>query len=151
MAYEFTKSYPGLSVTVFDLPAVVEMSEHFHPLRTDNRVSFVAGDFFKDELPKADLYILARILHDWPDEKVHVLLSRIAAACTPGCAVLIAETMLDGRTPHSALQSLNMLAQTEGTERTESQYADLLSRHGFGNTRAVHTTNFLDAFIGIKM
>lgn len=45
MAYEFTKSYPGLSVTVFDLPAVVEMSEHFHPLRTDNRVSFVAGSF----------------------------------------------------------------------------------------------------------
>ncbi|XP_039674769.1 probable bifunctional dTTP/UTP pyrophosphatase/methyltransferase protein isoform X2 [Perca fluviatilis] len=69
MAYEFTKAHPGLSVTVFDLPAVVEMSEHFLPLHTDNRVSFVAGDFFKDELPKADLYILARILHDWPDEK----------------------------------------------------------------------------------
>lgn len=44
-----------------------------------------------------------------------------------------------------------MLAQTEGTERTESQYADLLSKHGFGNTRVVHTTNFLDAFIGIKL
>lgn len=43
MAYEFTKAHPGLSVTVFDLPAVVEMSEHFHPLHTDNRVSFVAG------------------------------------------------------------------------------------------------------------
>ncbi|KAM8748360.1 putative bifunctional dTTP/UTP pyrophosphatase/methyltransferase protein isoform 4-T7 [Acanthopagrus schlegelii] len=82
MAYEFIKAHPKLSVTVFDLPAVVEMSEHFHPLRTDNRVSFVAGDFFKDELPKADLYILARILHDWPDEKVHLLLSKIADACT---------------------------------------------------------------------
>lgn len=65
--------------------------------------------------------------------------------------MLIAETMLDGRTPYSALQSLNMLAQTEGTERTESQYADLLSKHGFGNTRVVHTTNFLDAIIGLKM
>ena len=43
-----------------------------------------AGDFFKDELPKADLYILARILHDWPDEKVHFLLNKIADACTPG-------------------------------------------------------------------
>ena len=45
MAYEFTKAHPGLSVTVFDLPAVVEMSEHFHPLHTDNRISFVAGQF----------------------------------------------------------------------------------------------------------
>ncbi|KAM9347861.1 putative bifunctional dTTP/UTP pyrophosphatase/methyltransferase protein isoform 2-T3 [Symphorus nematophorus] len=151
MAYEFTEVHPELSVTVFDLPAVVEMSDHFHPLRTNNRVSFVAGDFFKDELPRADLYILARILHDWPDEKVHILLGKIADACRPGCAVLIAETMLDGQTPYSALQSLNMLAQTEGTERTTSQYTDLLSKHGFGNTRVVHTMNFLDAFIAIKM
>ncbi|XP_018558250.1 probable bifunctional dTTP/UTP pyrophosphatase/methyltransferase protein isoform X2 [Lates calcarifer] len=151
MAYEFTKAHPGLSVIVFDLPAVVEMSEHFHPPHTDNRVSFVAGDFFKDELPKADLYILARILHDWPDEKVHILLSKIADACTPGCAVLIAETMLDGQTPYSALQSLNMLVQTEGKERSESKYTDMLSKHGFGNTRVVHTMNFLDAFIAIKM
>lgn len=42
------------------------------------------GDFFEDELPKADLYILARILHDWPDEKVHILLKRVADVCTSG-------------------------------------------------------------------
>lgn len=45
IAYELTKAHPGLSVTVFDLPAVVEMSEHFHPSHKDNRVSFVAGPF----------------------------------------------------------------------------------------------------------
>lgn len=65
--------------------------------------------------------------------------------------MLIAETMLDGHSSYSALQSLNMLAQTEGTERTERQYADLLSKHGFGDMRVVHTVNFLDAFIAIKM
>lgn len=42
------------------------------------------GDFFEDELPKADLYILARILHDWSDEKVHILLKRIADVCPSG-------------------------------------------------------------------
>lgn len=42
------------------------------------------GDFFKDDLPKADLYILARILHDWSDEKLHVLLSKLSKMCTPG-------------------------------------------------------------------
>lgn len=42
------------------------------------------GDFFKDDLPKADLYILARVLHDWSDEKVNILLSKVAEACTPG-------------------------------------------------------------------
>ncbi|KAM6979287.1 putative bifunctional dTTP/UTP pyrophosphatase/methyltransferase protein isoform 1-T1 [Tautogolabrus adspersus] len=151
MAYEFTEAHPGLSVTVFDLPAVVDMSEHFTPQHREDRVSFVAGDFFKDDLPKADLYILARILHDWPDEKVDNLLKRISDACRPGCTVLIAETMLDGRRPHSALQSLNMLAQAEGKERTRRQYVDMMSKHGFGDTRMVQTGNFLDAFISIKL
>lgn len=65
--------------------------------------------------------------------------------------MLIAETMLDGQTPYAALQSLNMLAQVEGKERTESQYADMLSQHGFGSMRVVRTMNFLDACIAIKM
>lgn len=68
-----------------------------------------------------------------------------------GGAVLVAETMLDGQTAHAALQSLNMLAQTEGQERTQSQYADMLGKHGFGNTRVVRTKNFLDALMAIKL
>lgn len=65
--------------------------------------------------------------------------------------MLIAETMLDGQTPYPALQSLNMLVQTEGKERTERHYADLLHKHGFGDMRVVHTLNFLDAVIAFKM
>ena len=45
MAYEFTKANPGMTVTVFDLPAVIEMSGHFRPVDTDSRVSFVTGQF----------------------------------------------------------------------------------------------------------
>ncbi|KAK7882349.1 hypothetical protein WMY93_028523 [Mugilogobius chulae] len=43
--------------------------------------------------------------------------------------------MLHGPTPHSALQSLNMLVQTEGTERTQRQYTKLLKKQGFGHTQ----------------
>ncbi|XP_061917701.1 probable bifunctional dTTP/UTP pyrophosphatase/methyltransferase protein isoform X2 [Entelurus aequoreus] len=151
MAAEITRAHPGMSVTVFDLPTVIEMTHHFHSPSAEDRVTFVSGDFFKDALPKADLYILSRILHDWSDEKVQLLLGRIAEMCTPGRAVLIAETMLDERSPYSALQSLNMLVQTEGLERTQRQYADLLGKHGFGRALGVHTMNFLDAFIAFKL
>lgn len=65
--------------------------------------------------------------------------------------MLLAETILDGQTSYPALQSLNMLVQTEGGERTEGQYADLLRKHGFEDICTVHTSNFLDAFIAIKM
>ncbi|XP_028846883.1 putative bifunctional dTTP/UTP pyrophosphatase/methyltransferase protein isoform X1 [Denticeps clupeoides] len=84
LAYEFTKAHPELSVTVFDLPQVVAMRSRFQPEERDERVSFVAGDFFKDELPKADLYVLARILHDWSEEKAHALLKKVSEACRPG-------------------------------------------------------------------
>lgn len=42
------------------------------------------GDFFKDPLLEADLYILARILHDWTDERCVELLGRVHRACKPG-------------------------------------------------------------------
>ncbi|CAL8320086.1 unnamed protein product [Merluccius merluccius] len=150
MAHELAKAYPGLSVTVFDLPSVVEMSGSFCPPGADNRVSFVAGDFFKDKLPKADLYILARVLHDWTDEKVHALLSKVSDACTPGSAVLVVETLLDGTRSYPALQSLSMLMQTMGKERTGSQYTQLLRQHGFGDVRIAHTWNFVDVVLAIK-
>lgn len=65
--------------------------------------------------------------------------------------MLIAETMLDGPKAYSALQSLSMLVQTEGMERKERHFADLLCQHGFGDMRVVHTRNFLDALIAFKM
>ncbi len=47
-------------------------------------VCVVTGDFFKDELPQADLYILARILHDWTDQRSVELLTKIYQSCRPG-------------------------------------------------------------------
>ena len=67
--------------TVFDLPAVVNVADHFRPSveecpRRDN-VAFVAGDFFKDDLPPADIYSLVAILHDWDEERIDFLLRKI--------------------------------------------------------------------------
>lgn len=45
---------------------------------------FQTGDFFRDNIPEANLYILSRVLHDWSEEKVHILLSKIFAVCKPG-------------------------------------------------------------------
>lgn len=42
------------------------------------------GDFFKDSIPEADLYILSKILHDWDDEKCGQLLAEVYKACRPG-------------------------------------------------------------------
>ncbi|XP_061735717.1 probable bifunctional dTTP/UTP pyrophosphatase/methyltransferase protein isoform X1 [Nerophis ophidion] len=151
MAAEITRAHPGMSVTVFDLPTVIEMTHHFHSPCADDRVTFVSGDFFKDALPKADLYILSRILHDWSDEKVHLLLGRIAGMCTPGCGLLLSEIFLDeGRTGPSRglLQALSM---SEGRQRSAGEYDLLLKSHAFIAAGIKQTGNLLDAMLCVKV
>ncbi|XP_057394691.1 probable bifunctional dTTP/UTP pyrophosphatase/methyltransferase protein isoform X3 [Balaenoptera acutorostrata] len=84
LARELAREYPHLQVTVFDLPEVIELSGGFQRGgRQTERIRFVPGDFFKDNLPEADLYVLSRILQDWPDDRLHKLLSRISSGCKP--------------------------------------------------------------------
>uniref|UniRef100_A0A7N5J9V8 Acetylserotonin O-methyltransferase n=1 Tax=Ailuropoda melanoleuca TaxID=9646 RepID=A0A7N5J9V8_AILME len=110
----------------------------------------VGGDFFKDPLPEADLYILARVLHDWTDARCSHLLARIHRACKPGGGVLVIESLLDadGRGPLTTqLYSLNMLVQTEGRERTPAQYLGLLAAAGFQDFQCRRTGGIYDAIL----
>uniref|UniRef100_A0A1A7WNJ8 Acetylserotonin O-methyltransferase-like n=2 Tax=Iconisemion striatum TaxID=60296 RepID=A0A1A7WNJ8_9TELE len=150
VAYELVKAHPELSVTVFDLPAVVELSGSFHPQHADNRVSFKAGDFFKDDLPKADLYILVRILHDLTDEKLHVLLSKVADACTPGCGLLLGEIFLEEDRSGPSLGLLQALSMSEGKQRSPAEYSQLLKNYGFITAHVKHTNSLLGVMLCLK-
>ncbi|KAM5125429.1 acetylserotonin O-methyltransferase [Callospermophilus lateralis] len=120
------------------------------PFRT---VCDLGGDFFEDPLPEADLYILARVLHDWSDETCSRLLARVHHACRPGGGVLVVERVLDadGRGPLATLLgSLNMLLQAEGRERTAAQFHALLADAGFGGFALRRTGGVHDAILATK-
>ncbi|XP_030664505.1 probable bifunctional dTTP/UTP pyrophosphatase/methyltransferase protein isoform X3 [Nomascus leucogenys] len=155
LAQELAREYPHLQVTVFDLPDITELAAHFQPAGPQAaQIHFAAGDFFRDPLPSAELYVLCRILHDWPDAKVHKLLSRVAASCKPGAGLLLVETLLDEeeREVQGALiQSLNMLVQNEGRVRSPGEYQCLLELHGFRQVQVVHLGGVLDAVLATKM
>ncbi|XP_075395406.1 acetylserotonin O-methyltransferase-like isoform X2 [Tenrec ecaudatus] len=113
----------------------------------------LGGDFFKDPLPAADLYVLARVLHDWTDDRCSHLLARIHHTCKPGGGILVVESVLreDGRGPLTTqLYSLNMLVQTEGRERTPAEYCRLLSSAGFQDFRMKKTGCTYDAMLARK-
>ncbi|MGH0171731.1 UNVERIFIED_CONTAM: hypothetical protein FKN15_007753 [Acipenser sinensis] len=141
LARELAKAYPGSTVTVFDLPKVVEVAKkHFSV--PDDSIAFQEGDFFTGELPEGDLYIVARIIHDWKEEKCLQLLHKLCEQCKPGGGILIVEAMLNEnrRGPvMTQLFSLNMLVQTEGKERTPSEYFHLLSSAGFKDLQVFRT------------
>ncbi|XP_011781609.1 PREDICTED: N-acetylserotonin O-methyltransferase-like protein, partial [Colobus angolensis palliatus] len=154
LARELAREYPRLHVTVFDLPDIVELAVHFQPAGPQAaQIHFAAGDFFRDPLPSAELYVLCRILHDWSDDKVHTLLSKVAESCKPGAGLLLVETLLDEKreAQGSLIQSLNMLVQTEGRERSRGEYQCLLELHGFHQVQVVHLEGVLDAMLATRV
>lgn len=131
--------YPNLKTTVFDLPAV----QRAYP-------ETVAGDFFTDPLPPADLYALGRILHDWSEPKIRILLEKIYQALPAGGGLLVVEKLLEADYVSAHMHSLNMLVCTEGRERTAEEYAALLKEAGFSTVESRRTGTPLDATLAIK-
>jgi acetylserotonin O-methyltransferase len=131
--------YPRIEAQVFDLPEVAKL----YP-------GTIAGDFFTDPLPQADLYSVGRILHDWSDEKIQRLLARIYVALPEGGGLLVAEKLLSPGSVPGHMQSLNMLIGTEGRERSAAEYEVLLRAAGFSKVDSSVTGAYLDAVLAIK-
>lgn len=139
LAEAVRERYPQIQTQVFDLPEVAAL----YP-------GTIAGDFFADPLPEADLYSLGRILHDWSDEKVRRLLAKVHASLPAGGGLLIAEKLLAPDRVSAHMQSLNMLIGTEGRERSVSEYEALLRAAGFSKVESSVTGAYLDAVLAIK-
>ncbi len=154
LALAACERYPHLKAIVFDLPEAVPLArEIVGDSPYADRVHIVAGNFFEDPLPVGDLYALGRILHDWSEEKIRVLLKRIVEHLPKGGGLLIAEKMLleDGTGPRWArMQDLNMLICTEGRERTLSEYEQLLLDAGFTTVTGCRTQAPIDAILAVK-
>lgn len=146
--------YPQLEAAVFDLPGVIATAREYVGRGPSERpLALIAGDFFTDPLPEADIFALGRILHDWSEEKVRILLRKVWERLPSGGAILIAEKLLDddktGPLP-ALMQSLSMLVCTEGKERTLAEYTALLRHAGFTQIEAKVTAAPLDAILAVK-
>ena len=135
---------PGLTATVFDLPAVaVRAGERLDAAGVGVRVAACGGDFAKDELPVgADLITIVRVLYDHDDAKVMQILRGARRAVAAGGRVLIAEPMADapgaGRVG-DAYFGFYLMAMGNGRARRPGEVKALLSEAGFSSPRSVPT------------
>jgi acetylserotonin O-methyltransferase len=149
LALAAIEQYPNLKAAVFDLPVVIPVTREY----AGDRLELFPGDFFNDPLPPADLYAVGRIIHDWSEPKIKVLLARIFEALPSGGALLIAEKILDPAKTSpldGLLQSLNMLVATEGKERSLAEFTELLEGAGFIDVQGSHTGCLVDAILASK-
>jgi len=107
--------HPHLSFTSFDLPPVMPLAQkHISEAGMQGRITAVAGDFFQEDLPKADVVTMGNILHDWNLEKKKTLIAKAYAALPSGGALIVIENIIDDARRENAfglLMSLNMLIE----------------------------------------
>jgi acetylserotonin N-methyltransferase len=154
LAIAACQRYSGMKATVFDLPDAAPLAREIVAGSTvANRIEIVSGDFFVDQLPDGDLFAVGRILHDWTEDKVVALLTRIFHRLPSGGGLLIAEKLIseDRTGPRWAhMQNLGMLLYTEGKERTLAEYQALLEQVGFFAVKGATTPSPLDAIVALK-
>ena len=114
---EELSAHRGRKILV-DLPGTV-------PDDSCNGVEFTGLDFFERPLPKGDVYLFSRVLHDWPDKKAAKILARIPAGVT---VIVIDREDHAGR---HGLLGLNMLLINGSWERTHEEWKTLFKASRF--------------------
>ena len=149
------RTHPHLRGTGFDLAEVQPVYEEFVASQElFDRVRFVAGDFFADPLPKADVIIMGHILHDWDIDRKRTLLSKAFEAVPSGGAVIVYDAVIDDERRENVfglLMSLNMLIETtDGFDYTGADCQGWMRECGFGKTRVEQLVGPDSMVIGIK-
>jgi hypothetical protein len=152
---EIARLHPHLGGGGFDLPQVEpEFTRFVRAHGMEQRLLFHPGDFLHDELPRADVLIMGRILHNWDLPTKLMLLQKAYRALPPGGALIVYDTLLDEARRHEAealLASLNMLIETAGGfEYTATQCIGWMRDCGFDEIRVEPLERRESAVIGVR-
>ncbi|MFE6165778.1 methyltransferase [Streptomyces sp. NPDC056486] len=154
LAAALAAAHPGLTGTVLDRPS---MEQHFDELVAERGVSeqlrFTGGDFFEDELPRADVLILGGVLHDWPDDRRALLLRKAHDAVREGGAVIVYDTMIDDhreRADPLMLSLIMMLQSAQARGFSPAQCISWMTDAGFTAEQTVLLPALTTAIVGRK-
>jgi hypothetical protein len=140
LAAQVALANPHLSGIGFDLAEVAPIFEEYvAAVGVADRLRFHPGDFFKGELPKADVVMMGHILHDWDLPTKKMLIRKAFDALPSGGALIVYEAIIDNERSKNAfglLMSLNMLIETPGGfDYTGADCEGGMKEIGFRSTR----------------
>ncbi|KND95255.1 6-hydroxytryprostatin B O-methyltransferase [Tolypocladium ophioglossoides CBS 100239] len=132
-------AYPKLKLVVEDLAGPVNNARSRVlelPEEVRSRIDIVEYDFFTPQpVEGADVYLLRKILHDWPDATAILILQGIIEAMRPSSQLLIMDMVLpkpwsESRTFEAALRQkdLTMKQVFNAKEREVDEWRALLTK-----------------------
>jgi ubiquinone/menaquinone biosynthesis C-methylase UbiE len=152
----FLRTHSGAKATLFDLPQVMAQArQRLQEAGLVDRVNFVPGDFYTDELPTgADLAWVSAIVHQNSREQNRRLFARIFAALQSGGQILIRDFLMNpSRTAPvgGALFAMNMLVNTPqgGTYSADELQRDLNSA-GFTDVRTLRQDETMHSVLSAR-
>ena len=136
---------------LFDLPNAVAGAEtYLGSAGVRDRCEIRTGSAF-DAVPRGgDVYVLSRILHDWPDSTALRLLRNCRSAMPEGGLLVLREAVLGEGSPPARLQlDLMMMVMNGGRERTEAEWHRLLHGAGFALDRVLPGRTTQDLILAV--
>jgi hypothetical protein len=150
---EILTANPLMEGIVAEIPSVIKKTKKIIQDRDiEERCQALECDFFKSIPAGSDAYLLSNILHDWPDEQCHIILTNCHKAMKAESKLLVMEMVIPpGNEPSVAkLLDIEMLVITGGRERTEAEFKSLLESSGFKLSRIIPTKENVCIIEGTK-
>ena len=155
LAVQIALANPHLRGVGFDLPAVAPVFEDYTAaMGVADRVTFQPGDFFAQDLPKADVVLMGHILHDWDLATKQMLVRKAFEALPAGGALVVYDAIIDDDRSKNAfglMMSLNMLIETPGGfDYTGADCTGWMREAGFSSARVEPLVGPDSMVVGIK-
>jgi cyclopropane fatty-acyl-phospholipid synthase-like methyltransferase len=155
LSIEVARRHPHLTCISFDLPVVEPIAKkHIAAAGLESRVSTASGDFFKNQLPKADIITMGMILHDWNLEKKMHLIRSAYNALPPGGALVAIEALIDDARRENVqglLMSLNMLIEFgDAFDYSGADFRRWCGEVGFQRFEVIHLAGPSSAAVAYK-
>jgi SAM-dependent methyltransferase len=143
-ACSIASHHPHLSAAVFEKPPVDRVARKAISDRgCSEKVSVIAGDMFKTDLPGGfDFHLISNVLHDWDAPIVRLLLEKSFRALAPGGLLVIHDAHLNegksGPLPVASYSAM-LMHSTEGKCYSLGELYPWLRSIGFQNPRFTPT------------
>ncbi len=147
------RAAPHAAATIFDLPTVIPFAKaRIADAGLADRVTFVEGDFYADDLPAGvDFAWVSAIIHQNDRQQNRDLYKKVFAALEPGGVIAIRDIVMDPartRPLGGALFAINMLTGTQaGGTYTFEEIREDLQASGFAEVGLWRQGEWMDSVV----
>jgi SAM-dependent methyltransferase len=133
-----------MTASVLEKPPVDKATRYsVNKRKMADRLSVIAGDMFKEDLPIGfDVHLYSNVLHDWDTDDVKILLKKSYDSLLPGGLLLIHDAHINAEKNgpvEIAEYSVLIMSSTQGKCYSVKEMEDMLIGAGFLNIEVIPT------------